>query len=107
MGRYQGNAAAVRGLVRETAVHRDVYVDQEIFDLEMEHLFANTWIYVGHDSLVPNASQAVGVTLQSSNPCTVVIAPTATMLTPTDNCCSCNSCTGNQIPAGQVPHCQA
>src|SRR5580693_1758959 len=55
MGQYQGNAAAVRALVRETEVHRDVYVDQEVFDLEMEHLFANTWVYVGHDSQVPNA----------------------------------------------------
>ena len=59
------------------------------------------------DSLVPNASQAVSVTLQSSDPCTVVIAPTSTMLTPTDECCSCSSCMGNQIPAGQVSHCQA
>jgi hypothetical protein len=58
------------------------------------------------DSLVPNASQAVGVTLQQSSPCTVVIAPTSTMLMPTDQCCSCSSCTGAQIPAGQVPHCQ-
>jgi hypothetical protein len=39
MGQYMTNAAAVRDLVRETEVHRDVYVDQEIFDLEMEHLF--------------------------------------------------------------------
>ena len=54
MGRFNGNAAAVHDLVRETEVHRDVYVDQEVFDLEMEHLFANTWIYVGHDSQVPN-----------------------------------------------------
>ena len=58
------------------------------------------------DSLVPNASQAVSVTLQSSNPCTVVIAPTSTALIPTDECCSCSSCTGSQIPAGQVTHCQ-
>ena len=57
MGHYNGNAAAVHDLVRETEVHRDVYIDQEIFDLEMEHLFANTWIYVGHDSQVPNAGR--------------------------------------------------
>ena len=55
MSKYNANAAAVHGLVHETEVHRDVYVDQEVFDLEMEHLFANTWIYVGHDSQVPNA----------------------------------------------------
>lgn len=54
MARYRGNPDAVRALVREAEVHRDVYIDQEIFDLEMEHLFANTWIHVGHDSQVPN-----------------------------------------------------
>jgi len=54
MGKYRGNPEAVRGLVREAEVHRDVYIDQEIFELEMEHLFANTWIHVGHESQVPN-----------------------------------------------------
>src|SRR5579863_7190465 len=63
MGHYRTNAAAVRDLVRETEVHRDVYVDQEVFDLEMEHLFANTWIYVGHDSQVPNAGDYYGTTI--------------------------------------------
>ena len=63
MRQYTDNAAAVRDLVRETEVHRDVYVDQEIFDLEMEHLFANTWIYVGHDSQVPNAGDYYGTTI--------------------------------------------
>ena len=50
MNRYRGDSEAVRNLIRETEVHRDVYVDEEVFQLEMEHLFANTWVYVGHDS---------------------------------------------------------
>ena len=54
MTRYSGNPDAVRALVRETEVHRDVYIDPEIFDLEMQHLFANTWAHVGHASQVPN-----------------------------------------------------
>ncbi|MGL4280662.1 MAG: Rieske 2Fe-2S domain-containing protein, partial [Albidovulum sp.] len=54
MSRYRGNPEAVRGLIRETEVHRDVYIDPEVFDLEMEHLFANTWVYVGHGSQIPN-----------------------------------------------------
>lgn len=54
MGKYRDNPSAVRALVRETEVHRDVYIDQEIFELEMEHLFANTWNYVGHASQIPN-----------------------------------------------------
>ena len=58
------------------------------------------------DALVPNASNAVTVTLQSSSPCTIVVAGVAGALTPTDDCCSCSSCTGSQIPAGQATHCQ-
>ncbi|MGC1357402.1 MAG: aromatic ring-hydroxylating dioxygenase subunit alpha [Xanthobacteraceae bacterium] len=63
MSKHNGRSAAVHDLVRETEVHRDVYVDQEIFDLEMEHLFANTWVYVGHDSQVPNAGDYYGTTI--------------------------------------------
>ena len=63
MGHYRANPAAVHDLVRETEVHRDVYIDQEVFDLEMEYLFANTWIYVGHDSQVPNAGDYYGTTI--------------------------------------------
>jgi phenylpropionate dioxygenase-like ring-hydroxylating dioxygenase large terminal subunit len=44
----------VQSLVREDEVHRDVYISPEIFDLEMKRLWRNTWIYVGHDSQVPN-----------------------------------------------------
>ena len=54
MSAYSGNIDAVRALVRETEVHRDVYVDEEIFRLEMEHLFVNAWVYVGHDSQIPD-----------------------------------------------------
>ena len=42
--------------MRETEVHRDLYIDQELFELEMEHLFANTWVYVGHESQVPKSA---------------------------------------------------
>ena len=55
MDRYRGNAAAIRALVQDDQVHRDVYVDPELFSLEMSELWANTWIYVGHTSQVPNA----------------------------------------------------
>lgn len=45
--------AAIKALIRPTEVHRDVYIDQQVFELEMKHLFANAWIYVGHDSQIP------------------------------------------------------
>jgi phenylpropionate dioxygenase-like ring-hydroxylating dioxygenase large terminal subunit len=63
MRKYNGNATAVHSLIHETEVHRDVYIDQEVFDLEMDHLFANTWVYVGHDSQVPNAGDYYGTTI--------------------------------------------
>ncbi|MEX3007485.1 aromatic ring-hydroxylating dioxygenase subunit alpha [Hoeflea sp. TYP-13] len=54
MGRYTDNPAMVEALIKPTQVHRDVYIDEEVFDLEMKHLFANTWVFVGHESQVPN-----------------------------------------------------
>jgi phenylpropionate dioxygenase-like ring-hydroxylating dioxygenase large terminal subunit len=54
MGRYRDNPRAVAALVEPDRVHRDVYIDQEVFELEMEQLWASTWIYVGHDSQVPD-----------------------------------------------------
>ncbi len=52
MTRY-ATRSAVEGLVTPFQVHRDIYIDQEIYRQEMDHLFANTWVYVGHDSQVP------------------------------------------------------
>ncbi len=54
MNRYRQDPEAIRALVRPDAVHRDVYLSQELFDLEMERLWRDTWIYVGHDSQVPS-----------------------------------------------------
>jgi len=54
MNRYRDDPAAVRALVRDDAVHRDVYIDADIFRLEMERLWARTWLYVGHTSQVPD-----------------------------------------------------
>ena len=63
MPRYAGNAEALRALVREQEVHRDVYVSEEVFQLEMEHMFPNSWVYVGHDSQVPNPGDYFGTTI--------------------------------------------
>jgi phenylpropionate dioxygenase-like ring-hydroxylating dioxygenase large terminal subunit len=39
-------------LVQDQRVHRRVYLEPEIFDLEMERIFERSWIYIGHDSEV-------------------------------------------------------
>lgn len=59
MNRYRDDPAALRALVRDDAVHRDVYLDPDIFRLEMERLWARTWIYVGHTSQVPAAGDYI------------------------------------------------
>jgi phenylpropionate dioxygenase-like ring-hydroxylating dioxygenase large terminal subunit len=53
MGRYRDDARALQGLVQEDRVHRDLYIDPEVFQLEMERLWSRAWIYVGHTSQVP------------------------------------------------------
>jgi phenylpropionate dioxygenase-like ring-hydroxylating dioxygenase large terminal subunit len=49
------DANHVAHLVQADRVHRSVYTDPAIFDLEMERIFGRAWIYVGHASQVPNA----------------------------------------------------
>lgn len=51
--------AAIQSLVHRDHVHRSIYFDPEIFDLEMAKIFGSTWVYVGHDSLVPKPGDYV------------------------------------------------
>ncbi len=60
---YRNNPAAVATLVRPTEVHKDIFISEEIFELEMEHLFANTWVYVGHASQIPNVGDFYATTV--------------------------------------------
>ena len=52
MGKYRDDPAALKRLVQPDRVHRDVYTDPEVFQLEMERLWARAWIYLGHDSQI-------------------------------------------------------
>lgn len=53
----------VRHLVQPDRVHRSVYLDPEIFELEMQTVFGKSWLYVGHESQVPNPGDFVTQTL--------------------------------------------
>ncbi|MEJ8856558.1 aromatic ring-hydroxylating dioxygenase subunit alpha [Variovorax robiniae] len=52
---YRDRPDAIRALVQDDRVHRDLYLSDELFALEQEHFFSNTWNYLGHASQVPNA----------------------------------------------------
>jgi len=41
-------------LVQEDRVHRSIYTDPAIFEAERRKIFKTTWLYVGHESMVPN-----------------------------------------------------
>jgi len=46
-------------LVREDHVHGSLYTDPAIYQAELQKIWYSTWIYVGHESEVPNANDYV------------------------------------------------
>lgn len=44
----------IERLAREDRVHRDVYIDDAVFKLEMKRIFYRAWLFVGHESQVPD-----------------------------------------------------
>nr|WP_038165800.1 aromatic ring-hydroxylating dioxygenase subunit alpha [Thiomonas sp. FB-6] len=44
---------ALQDMVRPDSVHKSVYTDPDVFQLEMRRIYGRAWIYVGHESQVP------------------------------------------------------
>ncbi|HSL57777.1 MAG TPA: Rieske 2Fe-2S domain-containing protein [Acidimicrobiales bacterium] len=42
-------------------VHRRAYVDPQVFELEMDRIFAGTWVYLAHESQIPEPNDYVVV----------------------------------------------
>ena len=51
---FDGTPDKLAQLIEPGRVHRSVYTDPGIFDLEMERIFGRAWIFVGHESQIPN-----------------------------------------------------
>ena len=50
----RGTARHIESLFRAPGwVHSDVYTSQNIFDLEMERIFHRGWLYLGHETEIP------------------------------------------------------
>jgi phenylpropionate dioxygenase-like ring-hydroxylating dioxygenase large terminal subunit len=49
----------VDDLVLPDKVHGSVYTDPDVFELEMEQIFRQGWVYVGHESEIPESGDYV------------------------------------------------
>ncbi len=51
------------GLVRDDAVHRDVYCSAAVFEHEQKTVFRKAWLFAGHASQCPNPGDWLALTL--------------------------------------------
>ena len=43
----------------EGLISREIYVNEEIYKQELEQVFARAWLFIGHESQVPNPGDFV------------------------------------------------
>ena len=46
-------------LVQEDRVHRLIYTDPAVFEAEMTQIFGGTWVYLAHESQIPNPNDFI------------------------------------------------
>jgi len=60
MNAHANSPERLRGLLKDDAakldyrVDRSVFTDEELFELEMKYIFEGNWIYLAHESQIPN-----------------------------------------------------
>ena len=52
-------AKTIGQLIKKDRVHGSIYTDPDIFDMEMDRIFGHAWVFVGHDSQVPEVGDFV------------------------------------------------
>ena len=45
----------------EYRVHRSAFTDEELFELEMKHIFEGNWIFLAHESQIPNVNDYLNI----------------------------------------------
>lgn len=55
------DSATLHGLVRPNGVHRRLYTDPAIFELEMDRIFGRCWLFLAHESQVKNPGDFIRV----------------------------------------------
>ncbi|HUY20035.1 MAG TPA: Rieske 2Fe-2S domain-containing protein [Candidatus Binataceae bacterium] len=63
MNHNKYSAAAIRKLVKRERVHGSVYTDPAIFELEMERIFGRAWVFLGHESQLPEPGDFLTTTI--------------------------------------------
>jgi len=64
--------AEISGLVEPTRLHKRLYVDPDIFELEMERIWGQAWIFIGHESQVPNPGDFYSTNINHKVPVVMV-----------------------------------
>lgn len=58
-----GSPSNIAALIQPGRVHRRVYTDPGIFELEMERIFGRAWLFAGHTSQVPKPGDYITIEL--------------------------------------------
>ena len=53
----------ISSLVEKDRVHKRVYTDPAIFELEMQRIWGTAWVFIGHESQVPEPGDYYATTL--------------------------------------------